>query len=251
MAMHNQSGVLLTGCARRFGVLLVAIALTSCAGVEQSSAPPAPSVESVPVDLAQRRADDALGHYSVIADASEIRILTFRDGAMARLGHNHVIVSTTLSGDVWLDEANLSAGFTDLSLPAASFEVDDPELRAEEGAAFADPIPDGARSGTRENMLGAQLLDAARYAFISARCGDIQGDPAVRITCLVQIAGQRATLDLPLTLRIEDNLLTATGEASIGHAQLGLSAFSAGGGAIRVAEQMTLRYRIVAQRLSR
>jgi hypothetical protein len=44
--------------------------------------------------------------------------------------------------------------------------------------------------------------------------------------------------------------LTASGEFDLTHAQLGLTPYSVGLGALRVAETIHIRYRLLAQRLS-
>ncbi|MFK8053129.1 MAG: hypothetical protein AB8F65_09170 [Woeseiaceae bacterium] len=228
-----------------FAMVLIA----GCASVEKTEAPPAAELE-LPTALADRQPSSLARKFTIIPDESEVRILTFRDGPMARLGHNHVISSRTLSGNVWL-EPTLGNSLTDISLPVASFSVDDPALRSEEGEGFETPLPESARSGTRENMLSDAVLNAASFAFIRARCGDIRTEAPASIRCIFSVAGNTSTLDLPIELELDETRLTASGEVAIGHEQLGLSAFSAGGGAIRVAEQITVRFKISAQQLSR
>lgn len=230
-------------------ILACIFVLAGCAGTEKTTAPPAKEVVQAVALENQQPTDDAV-RFSIIPDESEVRILTFRDGPMARLGHNHVIVSKTLSGTVWI-EPELNQSLAEINLPVASFEVDDPAERANEGDGFSTPIPENARSGTRENMMGESVLNASRYAFIRARCGDLQTGDAGSLRCIFSIAGKNVTLNLPITYTIDGTRLTASGEAAISHQQLGLQAFSAGGGAIRVAEEITVRYRLTAQQLSR
>lgn len=233
-------------CRAMHWLAVLAIALAGCGSVEQSEAPPA--VAAAPVALAERTPPADAIEYRLVADESELEILTFRDGAMARLGHNHLISTGTLSGTVWVPD-DQSQTFVRLSLPVASLAVDLPEKRAAAGADFSDPVPESARSGTRENMLGPRVLEAASYPFVRATCGDPDGTPVASIVCLIEIRDTTVQLSLPLTVSIDGTRLVAEGEAGVSHQQLGLEAFSVAGGAIRVAEQMTLRYRIVAQRL--
>jgi hypothetical protein len=107
-------------------------------------------------------------HLVIDPAQSELRLLVFRAGALARLGHDHVIVAHGLSG--WIDpDASGPQQLVDLVIPVDAFDVDPDAARAEEGAAFAEPITAEAKAGTRHNMLGEALLDAARYPRIAVR----------------------------------------------------------------------------------
>ena len=223
--------------------------VAGCASVGESTAPPATTVESTADDSLRSRdpAPDAV-RFTVVSAQSEIRLLTFREGPMARLGHNHVITTTALTGTAWLTD-DLGDALVRIVIPASGLVVDAPEARAQEGEAFSDPIPEADVAATRENMLGAQLLRADDYPFVRATCGDFAA-AAGTIDCEIEIAGNPALLTLPVDIEVEDRVVSARGEVTVTHAQLGLEPFSAAGGAIRVADGITLRFDIVAQRLS-
>lgn len=233
-------------CAH-LAVALTVLLVSACAGVERSAAPQAEAGASTA--LRERQPDADAARYAIIPAQSEIRVLTFRDGALAHLGHNHVIVSDGVTGSVWLGDS-IAAGLVRIVVPASSLDVDDDARRAAAGEAFADPVPDDAKTATRGNMLGERLLNADNFAFIRATCGDIREGPDTTIDCVVELAGKTVTLTMPLALDIEDTRISARGEVTVTHEQLGLTPFSAAGGAIRVADGMTLAYSIVAQRLS-
>ena len=232
-------------------VALVALLLLlgGCASVGESTAPPATAPgQPVADDLRSREpAPDAV-RFSIVSARSEIRLLTYRDGPMARLGHNHVITTSALTGTAWLTD-ELSDALVRIVVPASGLVVDDPDARADAGGEFAEPIPQEDIEATRENMLGDALLQADAYPFIRATCGDYRSG-AGTIDCEIEVAGNATMLTLPVNIEVGTRRVRARGEATVTHAQLGLTPFSAAGGAIRVADGITVRIDIVAQRLS-
>ena len=115
-----------------------------------------------------------------------LQILVYRGGAMARLGHNHVIASHHLSGVVYLTDDPLATRF-DIQLPVNELTVDEPALREAAGADFPPGVPQSARDGTRTNLLSAALLDGSNYPTIRLRATDIRAagegfDAGVEVT---------------------------------------------------------------------
>lgn len=223
--------------------------MAGCAAVGESTAPPVTATEVAPeVTLRTREpAADAV-RFTVVSASSQIRLLTFREGPMARLGHNHVITTTALTGTAWLTD-DVGEALVRIVVPASGLAVDDADARAEEGEGFADPVPEDDIAATRDNMLGDSLLRATDYPFIRATCGDYAA-AAQTIDCELEVAGNTALVTMPVEILREERVVTARGEVTLTHTQLGLEPYSAAGGAIRVADGITLRFTIVAQRLS-
>ena len=138
--------------------------------------------------------------YRIDPAQSELRILVYRAGPLAPLGHNHVIVNRALGGSVNMP-GRLPRRHFRLSVPAAGFVVDDARLRREEGADFAEDIPEDAKSATLHNMLSAALLDAAQFPAITVRSVAVQGTgDALEATLAVNVAGHASTLVVPFSL---------------------------------------------------
>ncbi len=179
--------------------------------------------------------------------SSELRVLAYRDGALARLGHNHVISTSQLAGRVAYTEV-LDNAYLELSFPVLSLEVDRPELRAEEGEDFPGEIPPADISGTRANMLGDKLLDASRYPEISLFSRAVSGTlDALVVQAELLIKDQQTLVSFPLQARWEDDALVAVGELNLSQTSLGLEPFSALLGALTVRDEMRLKFRIVAR----
>jgi len=188
--------------------------------------------------------------YGIDAAASEVLLLVRRDGTLAALGHNHVIAVHGLRGRVQLQEPAVRSQF-ELQFDAAQLTVDEPQLRAAVGGDFAGELVNSAREGTRSNMLGERVLDASRNATITLQSERISGaGPQYVASTRVTVRGRETLLEVPLQLQLEVDTLTARGEFVLRQSGLGLPPFSVMLGALRVADELTVRFRIVARRVA-
>lgn len=179
--------------------------------------------------------------------ASLLTIRAYRGGALAAAGHNHVIAARGLAGTVELAEP-LAASRVVLRLPVATLSIDEPELRAQAGADFAAEVPDGARDGTRRNLLSPALLDGARFPEIVLESTAVVPTPdGLRLSVEARVRDQRSSFELPVALRREGATLVATGALELRQSQLGLVPFSVMMGALQVQDAMRLEFRIVAR----
>jgi hypothetical protein len=240
------------------GIGALALVLAACAAPQPRH--PAPAS---PIDLGS-----AGTIYRVDETQSELRILVYRAGPLARLGHNHVMVNRRLRGTVNVTGAvatgSGAAGASAfwLSVPSAAFDVDDARARAEEGADFAAAVPDDAKSGTLQNMLSAAVLDAAEYPEITVRsvavaspqgadaagaAGATEATRTMVASVTVGVAGHESTIDVPFALQMESGRLSATGTLELRQSALGLTPYSLMLGALQVQDQMTIKFKIVAR----
>ena len=235
---------------RRCGWRTAPIIAVACAlAVGLGSCAPEPIHEDIaaatPGGPADFPADDyrraaAAGHRVLRIDSEQslIAVDVRRDGILARLGHDHAVASHDLNGYVDLDE-----GRADLYLPLARLAVDEPERRAEAGFS---PQPDAAAiAGTRRNML-TRVLDAGRFPF--ARIA-VRRDPADAATLQLAITlhGVTQPFVLPAQIEAQPDGLTVTGALSFRQSDFGIVPMSALNGALRVADRLDLRFRIVAR----
>ncbi len=64
--------------------------------------------------------------FAIDAAASDIHWLVYKAGALARLGHNHVIAVPGLRGSVTVGAQDLSASHFEIVIPVADLVIDDP-----------------------------------------------------------------------------------------------------------------------------
>ncbi len=188
------------------------------------------------------------GTYAVDAAGSDVHWLIYRAGALSRLGHNHVISVDEMSGRVEVAEEWSESSF-EIEIPLTELVVDDPALREAAGEEFSSQPSADDIEGTRQNMLGEDLLEADAHPTLRITGEDPGGTPAdgeIRLT--IELAGSESTVTAPVSVEFADDALTASGSFELTHAQLGLEPFSALGGALRVAPEIDFSYRIRARR---
>jgi len=226
-------------------VLLVGVVLWGLAAC-QTSPPVAPS--GGPGKSAEVAIPAGARVFEVVPAESLLQILVYRGGAMARLGHNHVIASHQLSGSVYATEDPTATRF-DIRFPVKDLTVDEPQLRTAAGADFAPGVPENARAGTHANMLSEELLDGEQYPEIRLRATDIRADgDHYDVGVEVTIKGQSHLLRVPIVARWQpDGVLDATGEFPLKQSELGLKPFSVAMGTLVVLDQMQVRFRITAR----
>lgn len=187
-------------------------------------------------------------HFVVDGARSDLHVLVYRGGAMARLGHNHVISSAAVSGDVYLDDA-LDRSRLRLVLPVDGLVVDDARARAAEGEDFAAPVPPEAREATRHNLLGPAVLDGGHFPQLELESVAIAGTrSSPRIGMRITIRG--VSRQVPITASVQEggDRLVASGAFEIRQSDFGITPFSVALGALQVQDTLRIRFRIVALR---
>ncbi len=230
--------------ARLSTLLFATVLLAGCpAGVK--SPPPG---KPMPIPAPAPAATQGSAVYTIDSSASVVRILVYRGGALARLGHNHVMTATSLSGQVAVNPDPAKSTF-DLSFPVAEINVDDTQARREVGDEFPGEISQGDRDGTRRNMLRAEVLDAEHFPRVSLRSVSITPPlQTAKITARIAIKDVSRDVEVPVAIDVADARLTATGQFPIKQTDFGIKPFSIGLGALEVVDQLQIRFKIVADR---
>lgn len=224
--------------------LLVQLSLDACRTQGVHTVPPASAASSP----AQPVTPGAATHYTIDAQRSQVLVLVYRDGPMGHLGHNHVISVRELSGTVVMPQDQMQSAFQ-LDFPVESMSIDEPPLRAQEGAEFESTLDEAAIAGTRDHMLGTALLNSKQYPRIQLQSEQIHSgaDGLIARTRIV-VRDTTALAEIPLTLQHTDEEIIVSGQFDLTHTQLGLTPYSVALGALRVAERMHVRYRLIATR---
>jgi hypothetical protein len=226
---------------KNFAVTCLCLCLAAC-GAPKTRQSPAMGEAVQPT-----RPPAGAAAYSIDAAQSELRLLVYRAGPMARLGHNHVILNRAVGG--WVDAAARpeSASFS-LYVPVADFVVDDARARSEEGQDFSADVPEEAKSGTRRNMLSAAVLDAERFPVITLTSVGINqaAEGNLTATLTIGVAGHESTLAVPFTLEISPDRISAAGSVVLRQSELGLTPLRVMLGALQVQDDITVKFRFVA-----
>jgi hypothetical protein len=238
---------------RAIGISVLTLLLLSCGAPRPRQDAPGSDhgADHGPTRAAVAPAGSGAHVYRIDADRSELRLLVYRAGPMARFGHNHVLINRALDGTVTLGLPRAASSFS-FTVPVADFVVDEPQSREQEGADFPGEIPDDARAGTLRNMQSPALLDAAEFPVITVDSVAVVEAPAGMIATLaIKVAGHESRIDAPFALdgQAQDgdaHTLVASGSMDLTQTALGLKPFSILLGALQVEDSMRLKFKITA-----
>jgi polyisoprenoid-binding protein YceI len=222
---------------------LLSLGLWAC-----QTRPPAPTPVPAPVPRAEQPAIRAgARQYVVVPGESLLQILVYRGGAMARLGHNHVIASHHLEGELQLTDDPLATRF-EIRVPVNELTVDEVAMRESAGSDFPPNVPQSARDGTRKNLLSEALLDSANYPVIRLRATDVAAaGEGFDVGVEISLKDQSRNVRVPVQLERKDGGLIARGEFALKQSELGLKPFSVAMGTLVVLDEMKIRFEISAR----
>ena len=190
--------------------------------------------------------------YIVNTEDSYIHIYTGVAGLGRALAHSHLIAIRDINGEAHLDEEMARAS---LAFSPSNFLVDDDSERAKAADdSFREPVSENIKIGTKKNMLSELVLDADSHPEIILRISTPRSEVDEAQTFgrntafIVEInfKGVPYTMALPAQLEISETSITASGDFSLDHSDIGLKPFSAAGGLARVAESLRFEFEIVA-----
>ena len=186
--------------------------------------------------------------YELAPRESEIEIRVYRDGPLAAMGHNHVILATGIQGRFWVaDSPEGSRG--ELSFPVAGLEVDEPARRAAAGEDFPGQLDQAAVDGTRANMLGARVLDAENYGELRLILTGGTGPwDSLQVDASVLVRDLESVIRVPARLEKSRCSVTVAGAVQLPQTQLGLEPFSVMMGALAVRDELDLSFSLMARR---
>jgi polyisoprenoid-binding protein YceI len=222
---------------------LLACACALLAACTPFAPPPAASLPAAPLPapamLAPLWQQPGMRVLHIVPQESLLTITVRRGGALARLGHDHVIASRTLQGVVVP-----AMGRAQLQFRLDEMSVDEAGLRQAAGLTTT-PSAD-AIAGTRHNML-VRVLDAERYPWVrieARRTGDKEVFEAD-----ITLHGVTRTVQLPVRMAeaADGGGLQASGSLLLKQSDFGIVPFAVLGGAMAVQDQMELAFRISAR----
>ena len=115
----------------------------------------------------------------------------------------------------------------------------------------AEPAGDAPK--VEEAMRGPKVLDTSRFPSITFKSDKVTGRPAGAGAYDLEVAGQMSlhgvskALTLPVHVEVAADTLTATGKTVLRHDDFGMHPVSAGGGTVKVKNEIEVSYRFVAR----
>ena len=174
---------------------------------------------------------------------SSIRVFAFRAGRAARFGHNHVLSAPEFEGYFYLAPDGTAASRFDLVFRLDQLVFDLPAHRAELGPAFASTISPEDTASTRNNMLGENNFQAARFPWLRLRSLQIVGEaPKFAVKVAIALHGQTQEIWTPLTVTGLPERLTAQGALVLRQSDFGIKPFSVFGGMLAVHDEVVVEF---------
>ncbi|MES3025544.1 MAG: YceI family protein [Pseudomonadota bacterium] len=215
--------------------LLAACAGTAPPAATPPPAPPAAAAAAPQYGWYQQARGAGKKIYAIDAAQSLITITVRRGGVLARLGHDHVVASRTISGFVAPDD-----GRADFHFRLDQLTVDEPALRLQAGL-DTQPSAD-AVEGTRTNMLG-RVLEAERFPLVLLQARQAAGGLQLTVT----LHGVSRDYVVPTRLEKSAGMVAASGALQLLQTDFGIVPMSVMGGAMLVQDPLELSFRIVAR----
>jgi hypothetical protein len=230
---------------RTLNFLLALLFLAACS---QTVGPRQPELTAAPENFPEDPFPQMVGtRFRVIPAESLVKIKVFRGGRLASFGHNHVITSRELGGEVLVTE-ELAGAKASLYLPVASLVVDDPVYRKEAGEGFEYPLEEKDREATRSNMLGERLLNGAGYPDILVRVLELQdAEAGMQAKLQITVLDTTTVKQVPVEFSLDDCTLSVNSSFELTHAELGLEPFSVLGGMLQVQQPIQVAVEVVAR----
>lgn len=180
--------------------------------------------------------------------ASTVRIVAFRAGKAAKFGHNHVLSAPEFQGFFHLAGKGTAASRFDLVFRLDQLVFDLPEHRAALGPAFASTISDEDRASTRNNMLGDNNFQAARFPVLRIQSRQIVGEaPKFATKVAVELHGQTREIWVPLTVTGLPERLAVQGALVLRQSDFGIKPFSVFGGILAVHDEVVVEFTLTGE----
>ena len=237
-------------------ILLSLLAMVACVSPRPTELPTVPDTipDGFPEERYRAFAASGAAVYEINTARTLVQIHAFRDGPMARFGHDHVVASRNVRGFIFVapEEADKSVNVeADLYAPLAAMSVDEPDLRS--AAGFDTEISDSAREGTRANMLAS--IEAGQFPHVTLNIkakleSRVVQNIDIVLTATIALHGASRTLETPVRISIDDQTLRAEGTLSIVQSEFGIEPYKALGGALSVRDRLDLQFMLTAERVT-
>lgn len=175
---------------------------------------------------------------------STVKIYVFKSGRLAHLGHNHILSAPQFMGFFYLPADEISAARFDVEFRLDELELDNPEIRAKAGSAFASHLSPAAIAATRQNMLSR--FQAQRFPMVRIHSLQIVGEaPKFATQIQIELHGQTRDLWIPLQVEGLPDRLNVSGSFVLRQTDFGVQPFSVMGGLLAVQDEVVIEFQLV------
>jgi polyisoprenoid-binding protein YceI len=179
--------------------------------------------------------------YEISAAESSLSVAVGKAGFLSALGHEHEIGVKSFTGRAVIPQSGASGGSLDFQIETKSFVVLDKEVsETDRGKIF-------------ENM-HKEVIESEKYqkiTFKSVSVSDLkktgEGSYNFILNGDLTLHGVTKRIALPVTATISPERLRATGSYTLKQTDYGIKSPSAGGGTVKVKNEVIVNFNIVAK----
>jgi len=174
--------------------------------------------------------------------ATHVTIRVGRSGIFGFAGHDHEVVAPAVRGEVILDRSDASRSRVALEFDAAALKV------TGKGEP-PDDVPEVQRV-----MLSDRVLDVARYPTITfqSRSISVEGRSGDRMTLRLSgdltLHGVTKSVTVPADARVGPDVVSGEGKTTVRQTAFGIRPVTAGGGSVKVKDEVEVIFSISARR---
>jgi len=183
---------------------------------------------------------------SYVVDEAQLILYTYRAGWLKDLAHNHVMTTTKLAGAIDLAEP-ISHSSASIYFRPWDLILDEPAARAAAGAGFESERTPADIAATRTRMLGPQGFASNDHPFVVIEVSWVNDS---RVGLAVSFRDAVVDLEAPVSWSHDQERLSVTADFELSHRTLGIAPYSAFAGAIAVADTISVRLSLSAERNS-
>jgi polyisoprenoid-binding protein YceI len=181
----------------------------------------------------------ATSTFNIVAGESSFTVFVAKDGALARLAHDHNMGVKTFSGKVTIQNNNPSASTLELDADARSLVILD-QISAKDKAEIT-------------NNMNNSVLESAKFPKIAFRSTSISNftqngtNASFTVNGDLTLHGATKRIAIPVNVAQSGASLRATGTYMLRQTDFGIKPYSAFLGAIKIKNEVVIKFNIVAK----
>jgi polyisoprenoid-binding protein YceI len=187
------------------------------------------------------RAAAATRTFAIDSNASTVRIHVGKTGIGSFAGHEHEVVARSVQGEVVADFEDLSRSSVEVLINATSLTV------------VPEGEPEGDAPKVEREMKGPHVLRATRFPSIRFRSRQVTGKQLPAGSYVLTVAGDLSLhgvvrpIVVPVQIELRGEVLTGMGKLMVKQTDFGIEPTTAGGGLVKVEDEVTVTFGIVAR----
>jgi polyisoprenoid-binding protein YceI len=179
--------------------------------------------------------------YTISADESNVWVFVGKAGLFSALGHDHEIGIKSFSGSVNVPQSGAGGGALELDIETKSFVVLDKEVDDKDRTKIFTAM--------HNDVLESEKFQ--KITFKSVSVSDLkptgEGSYSLTLNGDLTLHGVTKRIALPATVAITPGQLRAVGKYTLKQTDYGIKVYSAGGGTVKVKNEVVVNFNIVAK----